>query len=144
MAAAMDRGRPGVRYLLGAENWSVRSVFGYLAKLTGLPEPKWRVPYPVALAAAYVSEWVADAVTGSIPAATVTGVKLTRRRMHFDASRSLAELGLRPQPVADSIAEAVRWFREMGWVQSTLPKAPPLQRGGFDAGLPLPRSFSAG
>ena len=116
MIAAMERGRPGVRYLLGAENWSIRSVFGYLAKLTGLPEPKWRVPYSVALAAAYVSEFVADAITGRIPAATVTGVKLTRRRMHFDASRSLAELGIAPRPARESIAEAVEWFREVGWL----------------------------
>src|SRR5437868_15455295 len=116
MTRARDRGRPGVRYLLGAENWSVRSVFGHLAKLTGLPEPRWRVPYPVALAAAYASEWVADVVTGTIPAATVTGVKLTRRRMHFDPSRSLAELGLRTLPVTQSIAEAVAWFRAEGWL----------------------------
>jgi dihydroflavonol-4-reductase len=116
MIAAIERGRPGVRYLLGAENWSIRSVFGYLAHLTGLPEPKWRVPYPVALAAAYISELVADTATGRIPVATITGVKLTRRRMHFDASRSLAELGIAPRPVRDSIAEAVAWFREVGWV----------------------------
>jgi dihydroflavonol-4-reductase len=45
----------------------------------------------------------------------VTGVKLTRRRMHFDARRSLAELGLRPRPVAQSLADAVAWFRQMGW-----------------------------
>jgi dihydroflavonol-4-reductase len=116
MIAAIEKGRPGVRYLLGAENWSIRSVFGYLARLTGLPEPKWRVPYPVALAAAYVSEFAADVVTGRIPAATVTGVKLTRRRMHFDATRSLAELGIVPRPARESIAEALAWFREVGWV----------------------------
>jgi dihydroflavonol-4-reductase len=119
MIAAMEKGRPGVRYLLGAENWSIRSVFVFLAKLTGLPEPRWRVPYPVALAAAYVSEFVADAITGRIPAATVTGVKLTRRRMHFDASRSLAELGIAPRPASESIAEAVAWFREMGWLTAS-------------------------
>ncbi len=116
MVAAMDRGRPGVRYLLGAENWSIRSLFEYLAGLTGSPRPRWRVPYPVALAAAYVSEFVADVFTGTTPAASVTGVKLTRRRMHFDASRSLAELGLTPRPVRDSLAEAVAWFRRVGWV----------------------------
>jgi dihydroflavonol-4-reductase len=70
----------------------------------------------VALTAAYVSEWVADAVTGTIPAATVTGVKLTRRRMHFDATRSLAELGLTPRPVSESIREAVEWFRSVKWL----------------------------
>ncbi|HSQ54185.1 MAG TPA: NAD-dependent epimerase/dehydratase family protein, partial [Gemmata sp.] len=120
MAAAMDRARPGVRYLLGAENWSIRSVFDYLAKITGLPEPRWRVPYPVALAAAFVSEFVSDVFSGTIPAATVTGVKLTRRRMHFDASRSLSELGITPRPARESIAEAVTWFREVGWLESGL------------------------
>lgn len=116
MIRAMERGRPGVRYLLGAENWSIREVFGHLAKLTGLPSPRFRVPYPVALATAYISEWWADAVTGQIPAATVTGVKLTRRRMHFDSCRSLAELGLKPRPIAESISEAVAWFRSVGWL----------------------------
>jgi dihydroflavonol-4-reductase len=116
MAAALERGRTGVRYLLGAENWSIRRVFEFVAKLAGAAAPRWRVPYPVALAAAYVSEFVADACTGRVPAATVTGVKLTRRRMHFDASRSLAELGISPRPVGDSIGEAVAWFRAVGWL----------------------------
>ena len=116
MILAMERGQPGRRYLLGAENWSIRSVFNHLAKLTGLPEPRWRVPYPVALAAAYVSEFLAYLVTHEIPAASITGVKLTRRRMHFDATRSLHELGLKPRPVSESLAEAVAWFRSVGWL----------------------------
>jgi dihydroflavonol-4-reductase len=66
---------------------------------------------------AYVSEFLADVVTHRIPAATVTGVKLTRRRMHFDPSRSLSELGLKPRPVADSLADAVNWFREISWIK---------------------------
>jgi dihydroflavonol-4-reductase len=116
MVRAMERGRPGRRYLLGHENLSIRAVFAALARLTGLPEPHRRVPYPVALAAAYVSEWVADVFTHRPPAATVTGVKLTRRRMHFDPRRSLAELGLHPRPVAHSLAETVAWFRSVGWL----------------------------
>jgi dihydroflavonol-4-reductase len=116
MVRALEHGRPGRRYLLGHENLSIREVFARLARLTGLPEPRWRVPYPVALSAAYVSEWLADVFTHRCPAATVTGVKLTRRRMHFDARRSLEELGLRPRPVAQSLADAVAWFRGIGWL----------------------------
>ena len=116
MLRAMERGRPGRRYLLGHENLSIRSLFGLLAKLTGLPEPTRRVPYSVALTAAYVSEFLADVLTHAIPAATVTGVKLTRRTMHFDASRSLEELALRPRPVSESLEDAVTWFRGMGWI----------------------------
>jgi dihydroflavonol-4-reductase len=70
----------------------------------------------VALVAAYVSEFVADVFTHQRPAATVTGVSLTRRRMHFDASESLRELGLRPRPVAQTLAETVAWFRARGWL----------------------------
>src|SRR5262245_22911590 len=116
MVRAMRAGRPGRRYLLGYENLSICEVFGLLADLTGLPRPRWRVPYAVALTAAYVSEFVADVCTHRPPAATVTGVKLTRRRMHFDARRSLDELGLKPRPVAQSLADAVGWFRSMGWL----------------------------
>ena len=118
MVLAMDRGRPGRRYLLGAENRSIREVFALLAELTGLPEPARRVPYGVALAAAYVSEFIADTLTRRMPLATVTGVRLTRRVMSFDTGRSLDELGLRPRPVKDALANALAWFREVGWLSS--------------------------
>lgn len=120
MIRAMERGQPGRRYLLGHENLSILTVFQMLARLTGLPAPRWRVPFPVALAAACVSEFIADVYTHRSPAATITGVKLTRRRMHFDARRSLAELGLRPRAVAESLAETVAWFRAIGWMPSSM------------------------
>jgi dihydroflavonol-4-reductase len=117
MDRAMEHGRPGHRYLLGHENLSIRGVFSRLAKLTGLAEPRRRVPYSVALAAAYISEFAADVFTHRPPVATITGVKLTRRTMHFDARRSLEELDLRPRPVAESLANAVSWFRDIGWLR---------------------------
>jgi dihydroflavonol-4-reductase len=110
MMLAMDRGRTGRRYLLGAENHTIRGLFSLLAELTGLPEPARRVPYGVALAAAYVSEFVADTWTRRMPLATVTGVRLTRRVMSFDPRRSLDELRLRPRPVREALADALAWF----------------------------------
>jgi dihydroflavonol-4-reductase len=117
MLAVMRVGKPGRRYLLAHENLSIREVFSRLARLTGLPEPRWRVPYPLALMAALASEIVADLWTHRPPAATLTGVRLTRRRMHFDASASLAEIGLTPRPVEQSLADAVAWFHHMGWLR---------------------------
>lgn len=116
MIRVMERGRFGRRYLLGHANLSILAVFQMLARLTGLPEPRWRVPYPVALAAAYASEFLADVFTHRAPAATVTGVKLTRRRMHFDPRLSLSELELHPRPVTETLAETVAWFRRAGWL----------------------------
>jgi len=119
LVRTMERGRPGRRYLLGGENLTLVGLLGILSDLTGVPVPRWSVPYPVGLAVAHVSEWIADHVTGRTPKATVTGVRLTRRTMHFDASRSLAELGLAPRPVAESLADAVAWFRESGQIPSS-------------------------
>jgi dihydroflavonol-4-reductase len=127
MVLAMRHGVAGRRYLLGNENLSIRKVFRLLAKLTGIPEPSRRVPYHLALAAAYVSEWAADVFTHRPPAATVTGVRLTQRLMHFDAGPSLEELKLAPRPVAESLRDEVAWFRAVGWIPST---AAPVPSGG--------------
>src|SRR3954471_16270094 len=94
----MERGEPGRRYLLGGENLTLAGLLGILSEQTGVPVPRWRVPYPLGLAVAHLSELWADHVSGRPPKATVTGVKLPRRAMHFDATRSLAALGLTPRP----------------------------------------------
>lgn len=117
MIAAMERGRPGRRYLLGHENVSLAEWLALVGKHIGRKPPKWKVPYSLALAIAYLSEFIADRFTGRMPNATVTGVRLTRHVMHFDPSASLAELGIRPRPIAESARDAVEWYRSMGWIQ---------------------------
>jgi dihydroflavonol-4-reductase len=74
------------------------------------------VPYAVALAVTWCSEKWATHVTGMVPMATVTGVRLTRRCMFFDSSASLTELGLVPRPVEVSARDAVDWHRSLGWL----------------------------
>jgi dihydroflavonol-4-reductase len=115
----MDRGRPGCRYLLGGENVTLAGLLGMLSELTGVPAPRYKVPYVAGLAVAYLSEFWADHVSGKPPRATVTGVRLARRIMHFDPSRSLAELGLRPRPIRDSLIDALTWLRQTGRLAPT-------------------------
>jgi dihydroflavonol-4-reductase len=117
MMRAMADGQPGRRYLLANENLSLLEVFRQLAALTGLPVPTRRIPYPLALAFAYLDEFTADTFTHRPPVATVTGVRLTRRTMHFDPHRSLHDLGLRPRSIRQSLADTVAWFREVGWAR---------------------------
>jgi dihydroflavonol-4-reductase len=110
----MERGRPGRRYLLGHVNLTLVGLLQRLSELTGVAVPRWRVPYPVGLAVAALSELWADLVTGRTPTATLTGLRLSRRIMHFDPARSLGELGLRPRPLEESLADAVSWLRRAG------------------------------
>ncbi|NKB37354.1 MAG: NAD-dependent epimerase/dehydratase family protein [Gammaproteobacteria bacterium] len=116
MLAAMERGQIGIRYLLGAENLHLSDWFQVLADETGQNVPKIKVPYTAALAVAWFSECWANRVDGKMPMATVTGVRLTRRSMFFDASASLAALELQPRPIRESATDAVASYREQGWL----------------------------
>lgn len=113
----MQVGRPGVRYLIGAHNCRLIEWLALLGQVLGRTPPRAQVPYPLALAVGWCSERWADLVTHRQPLATVTGVRLTRRSMHFDPSASLAELGLTPRPLHESATDAVAWYRGKGWLK---------------------------
>jgi dihydroflavonol-4-reductase len=115
LLAAAEYGVPGQRYLLGAENWSIQQLFVTVARLAHVPLPRWRVPYPLALLIAYANEFWADC-TGHMPVATVTGVKLTRRCLHFDTRNSLTALRLQPRPLLQTLEQTIDWFRTIGWI----------------------------
>ena len=114
LSLVMDRGKPGRRYLLGHANLTLASLLTLLGQLTGVPVPRWRVPYSVGIAVAWSSEIIADHLTRRAPKATVTGVRLAKRTMHFDSSRSLAELGLQPRSIRESLVDALTWLRDSG------------------------------
>jgi dihydroflavonol-4-reductase len=114
LSLVLERGQPGRRYILGHSNLSLAGFLGLLADLTGVPLPRWRVPYFIGIGVAWFSELVADHVTGRAPKATLTGVRLAKRTMHFDSSRSLAELGLRPRSIRESLTDALAWLSVSG------------------------------
>lgn len=116
MIAAMEKGRTGIRYLLGAENLLLSDWLSILSKETGQPLPRWRIPYLLALLAAGINETWADHVSGKMPLATITGVRLTRRSMFFDPSASLHELGLQPRSIHVAARDAITWYRSQGWL----------------------------
>lgn len=113
---ALRKGRTGIRYLLGAENLRLADWLQILGQAAGRRPPRGQVPYPLALAVAWCSEWWADHVSGQMPMATLTGVRLTRRNMFFDPSASLQELGLHPRPIHQAALDAVAWYRAQGWI----------------------------
>ena len=118
----MEVGRPGRRHLLGGTNLSLLELLGILSEMTGAAVPRWRVPYAVGLGFAHLSEFWADYVTGRAPKATTTGLRLTRRIMHFDPSRTLDELGLSLRPIRESLADAVGWLQTNTFPASRRPE----------------------
>src|SRR5690348_503950 len=77
---AAEKGRVGERYILGnAEgNWTMKEAFAVLEEITGVPGPKFQIPYGVAWMAAAVDE-AKSSITGKPPRAPLAGV---RRALH--------------------------------------------------------------
>ncbi len=113
---AADRGRVGERYILGNRNLTLAEILGTLADLTGRPAPRLRLPHAFAWAAGAVSTKVSDWITHRPPAIALDAVRMARRRMFFDASRAVRELGLPQTPVEEAFEDALRWFADREYV----------------------------
>ena len=87
-----EKGKIGERYLLGAENLTLKQVLDLLAKLTGLPAPSFKIPHALALGVAY-AETAFSRLIGREPQIPVEGVKIAQHLMFVDCKRAQRELG---------------------------------------------------
>jgi dihydroflavonol-4-reductase len=108
---ALEKGRSGERYILGGENLTLKQILDKLAAITGLPSPKVKVPYVMALAAGAVDEVVTGRILGREPRATVDAVRMGRKKMFVSSAKAERELGWAPSPVDGALRRAVEWFR---------------------------------
>ena len=112
---AMEKGKPGVRYILGNANLSIREYFEMIAEVGGGQAPALKLPVSLAVATGYLYEAMA-AVTKRPPVTTAAWVKLGSRYSFWDASKAIRELGLPQTPVKESMKKAIAWFRENGYL----------------------------
>ena len=114
--AALERARPGERYILGGEDLTLKQLLDKLAAITGLPSPRLKVPNAVALGFAYFDELITGRLRGQEPRATVDAVRMGRKKMFASSEKSVRELGYKIVPVDDALSRAVAWFRSNGYV----------------------------
>jgi len=112
---ALEKGRTGERYILGGENLTLKQILDKLAAVTGLPSPKVKVPYIVALATGVVDEVVTGRILGREPRATIDAVRMGRKKMFVSSAKAERELGWKIVPVDDALYRAVDWFRANGY-----------------------------
>jgi dihydroflavonol-4-reductase len=113
---AAEKGRIGERYILGnAEgNWTLKQAFAVLEELTSVRAPRFRIPYSLALVAAYAGEAL-SLLTRQPPKAPLAGVRMARHKMYFNPGKAMRELGLPQTPPKQALADAVEWFRQNGY-----------------------------
>jgi dihydroflavonol-4-reductase len=103
---AHARGRAGERYLLGGENLPLAEVFATVAGHAGRPAPRLRVPFRVALGAAWVAHH-GSRLTGRDPKLLVLDeVRLARLPAVFSIAKAQRELGYTWRPADEALAGA--------------------------------------
>lgn len=112
---ALEKGRRGERYILGGENLTLKQILDKLAAITGLPSPKIKVPYVMALATGVVDELVTGRLRGKEPRATIDAVRMGRKKMFVSSAKAERELGWSIVPVDGALRRAAAWFRAKGY-----------------------------
>jgi len=113
---AMERGRPGARYLLGGENWRVSQMLQLLGQVAEQPVRIPAVPYELALALAYLCQaW--SRLTRRPPLIDAASVRFIHSNPPVDCSLAREELGLPQTPVIEAVRAAVEWYRCNGYVR---------------------------
>ncbi|MBM4068626.1 MAG: NAD-dependent epimerase/dehydratase family protein [Planctomycetes bacterium] len=117
---AMDRGRPGQRYIFSTQFLTVDELLGIFEQVTGQRRPRLRLPGPLMSGIAAV----VDQALRFFPAVprrfTPGAVRLLRMQRRADCSRAKSELGYQPTSIADAVREAHAFFVTRGLIMDSL------------------------
>src|ERR1700731_5102056 len=79
--AALEKGKPGERYILGGENLTLKQILDKLGEISGLPSPNIKLPYVFAFATGIVDEAITGRLLNREPRATVETVRMGKKKM---------------------------------------------------------------
>ena len=110
---AMERGRCGERYIVGAENAKYLLLLELLYNLLGFRP----VSIPMPRFSAYLMSWMADSFARifgkaipSIPSVSV--IRRTYMDLFLSAEKATLELGMRWTPLKETLQKTVDWLRK--------------------------------
>jgi farnesol dehydrogenase len=109
--AALERARPGSRYILGGENLSLREAFARLSAAAGVEPPRRAIPYWVA---GWVGRWqvLRARCGGPPPEITPDETEVYRHDWAYSSARAQADLGYAITPFAAGLEATLRWARD--------------------------------
>lgn len=109
MLHAASRGRPGERYILGGANRSYTAFNSELARAAGKAIPRFRVPTAFAQAGAAIADRL-NHKRNKRPLLTSAQARLLGLFFYYDCTKAETELGFRPRPLSESLADAYRFW----------------------------------
>ena len=106
--AAVDRGQPRERYIIGGENMSFRQMLTVMALEAGKRPPMVRLPSKLVE--------LAGSLAGQLGILGADMLQAIRQFQPLDTSKACAELGLTTRPFAETVHDTLAWFQEHGYL----------------------------
>jgi len=103
--AALERGQPGARYVLGGENAPQARVFELVRDLTGRAMPA-RIPFPIADVIGAAEE-LRVRLFGGTPMLTRGAVEIFRHDWPLDSAGTIRDLGYTITPLSGGVRRTV-------------------------------------
>ena len=113
--AALERGAIGERYILGGENVLLADMLADISRMCGRAPPRLKLPRAAVIPVAFLAEATAR-LTGREPFTTRDGIRMAAHRMFFTAAKAERDLGFRARPYREALEDAIRWFRDAGYL----------------------------
>jgi nucleoside-diphosphate-sugar epimerase len=118
---AMEKGRPGQKYIFSTHFHTLADLIEMWCEVTGLPPVRLKLPGPVmagltGLFAGTLSKLLPNVQQRLTPGA----IKILRMRRHADTTRAREELGYQPTSIRIAVREAYEWLAEQGRVPREL------------------------
>jgi dihydroflavonol-4-reductase len=107
---AAERGRPGERYILGAENMRWSEVIERVAKLSQRHWPLLVLPPEMAKGAELLSRLPGGDRVRGVP---LEGIRLMAPDWCYSSARARRELGYKPSPADETLKRTVSWYLEL-------------------------------
>lgn len=117
MLAAMQKGRAGERYLLGAKNLTFDEFFSMLERVSGVKGPSLKAPKSLLLAraGADIMERVSKRMKTEAPVDRISA-EMSQHFWYLDAKKAKRDLGFSPRDAVETLSDTVKDLRARGVV----------------------------
>ena len=117
LIAAAEHGRRGESYILGGNKISVRYMLETVREVTGKAFASIKIPFSLAEFAARFTPWYYQK-TKAKPRFTPYSLEVLQSNADISHAKAARELGYKPRPIIETIADTVRWFFENRRIKS--------------------------
>lgn len=111
--AAGEKGTAGERYILSGHWLPLKGLADMISEITGTPPPRFTLPlWLVRLGVPFVA--IAGKLKGKSPLYTRFSLRALESNRNMSHEKASRELGYRPRPFRETIADTLQWFRDNG------------------------------